>query len=117
MDAKIIDTLTKVGIITTICVDASKYDSIDDLINDGVITIPGIKNYVLEVLKDTDIEIEPAVETKDEETKIEPVVETKDEETKIEPVTETKDEETKIEPVVETVETVETSKEISKKKK
>ena len=95
MDSKIIDALVKFGIITSIGIDASKYDSVDDLINKGVVTIPGIKDRITEILKD--VEIEDSVS----ETTPEPIKEEKI----IEPITETVETEPK--PIVETEPVVE----------
>ena len=68
MDSKIIDTLVKLGIITSIGIDASKYESVDDLINKGIITIPGIKDRITELLQDIEefVESEPVVEVTNE---------------------------------------------------
>jgi Glu-tRNA(Gln) amidotransferase subunit E-like FAD-binding protein len=46
MDKNIIDKLVKFGLITNINVDASKYKDVDDLIAKGVITIPGAKTKI-----------------------------------------------------------------------
>ena len=51
MDKKIIDTLVKFGLITNIDVDANKYESVDDLISKGVVTIPGAKEKIVELLE------------------------------------------------------------------
>jgi hypothetical protein len=88
MNSRIIDALVKFGIITSIGIDASKYDSVDDLINKGVVTIPGIKDRIIDILKD--VEIEDSVS----ETTPEPVKEEKT----IEPITET----IEPQPVIET---------------
>lgn len=71
MDAKIIDTLVKFGLITNIGVNADAYDSIDDLINKGVVTIPGAKDKIQELLKS--IEPEQEEHEIEIETKIEPI--------------------------------------------
>lgn len=79
MDSKIIDALVKFGIITSIGIDASKYDSVDDLINKGVVTIPGIKDRIIEILKDVEIEdfdSEIIPEPVKEEKIIEPITDT-----------------------------------------
>ena len=68
MDKQIIDLLMSKSYITNIGVDHIKYDSIDDLINQGVVTIPGAREKIDELLKSMNISAEPVVET-------EPVVE------------------------------------------
>lgn len=92
MDAKIIDTLVKFGLITNIGINADAYNSIDDLINKGVVTIPGAKDKIQELLKSIEPEQEIEIETKIEPVKvieqtiIEPVIEpieTQDEKTVI----------------------------------
>ena len=55
MDKKIIDTLVKFGLITNIGVNADKYTSIDDLIAKGVVTIPGAKAKILELIGDINV--------------------------------------------------------------
>lgn len=55
MDKHVIVELMKKGLIT-MNVDASKYESIDDLINKGVITIPGAKQTIMEIINKLDIE-------------------------------------------------------------
>ena len=84
MDKQIIDTLIKFGLITNIGVDANAYKDVDDLINKGVVTIPGAKSKINELLKNIKIEVvdEPAQEVKVTETVqevkvIEPVQEVK----------------------------------------
>jgi hypothetical protein len=102
MDKKVLDALIKFGLVTNICVDSEKYKDVDDLINKGVITIPGAKPTIERILKDLNVTepivVEPVVETEPivEETVVEPVVETEPivEETVVEPVEET-------EPIVE----------------
>jgi hypothetical protein len=89
MDKYIIDTLIKFGLITNIGIDSSKYNDIDDLINKGIITIPGAKETINKLIGDyttpmqeiieTTIndEIKPSDEIKLEDNKtIEPIVET-----------------------------------------
>lgn len=60
MDKHVIVELMKKGLIT-MNVDASKYESIDDLINKGVITIPGAKQTIMEIINKLDNVIEPIV--------------------------------------------------------
>lgn len=52
MDKQIVDKLIKFGLITNIGVDAEKYKDIDDLIAKGIITIPGAKDKINELLGD-----------------------------------------------------------------
>ena len=64
MDKSIVEKLVQFGLITNIDVDAEKYDSVDDLIAQGVITIPGIKNKILEIIGDeTESTLEPINDT------------------------------------------------------
>jgi polyhydroxyalkanoate synthesis regulator phasin len=72
MDAKIIDLLMKIGLITSIGVKADAYESVDDLISKGIVTIPGAKEHILDIIKD----IEPSEETIEEvnPTETEPAV-------------------------------------------
>lgn len=50
MDKQIVDKLIKFGLITNIGVDAEKYKDIDDLIAKGIITVPGAKDKINELL-------------------------------------------------------------------
>ena len=52
MDKQIVDKLIKFGLITNIGVDAEKYKDIDDLIAKGIITVPGAKDKINELLGD-----------------------------------------------------------------
>ena len=86
MDKKLIELLMNKGYITT-HINADLYKDVDELINQGVITFPGTKNAVVELLKSVDMTVEPVIEpivkldvkddTNNEEIKndIEPVVE------------------------------------------
>ena len=65
MDKKIIETLIKFGLITNIGVNPDSYTDIDDLINKGVITIPGAKERIKELIKDISIEPVESVEDTD----------------------------------------------------
>lgn len=56
MDKKELDLLKKYGLVTDTYVKAENYKSIDDLINKGVITIPGVKERI-EKLMEEKIEI------------------------------------------------------------
>ena len=64
MDKQIIDTLIKFGLITNIGVDANAYKDVDDLINKGVVTIPGAKSKIDELLKNIKIEVVDEKEVK-----------------------------------------------------
>ena len=86
MDKQIIDTLIKFGLITNIGVDANAYKDVDDLINKGVVTIPGAKSKIDELLKNIKIEVvgeqevkvtepEPEVKVIESEKEIEVIVE------------------------------------------
>lgn len=58
MDKKIVDKLIQFGLITNIGVDANKYTDVDDLIAKGIVTVPGAKAKINELLGD-DLNIEP----------------------------------------------------------
>ena len=82
MDKRIIDALAGFGLIT-VNVNAADYKDVDDLIAKGVVTVPGAKQKIYElvgsmdgaaVAEDIIIEIEETVETVVEET-VETVVE------------------------------------------
>jgi hypothetical protein len=91
MDKKIVDKLIQFGLITNIGVDANKYTDVDDLIAKGIVTIPGAKYKIMELIGDDYIVIEelpvkedavvdiadtPAVDTHvEEEVVVEEVVE------------------------------------------
>jgi hypothetical protein len=45
--------------VTNICVDAEKYKDIDDLINKGIITIPGAKERIIKLLGEETTEVKP----------------------------------------------------------
>ena len=104
MDKRILDVLIKFGLVTNTCVDPEKYADVDDLINKGVVTVPGAKSKIMELLEKSDIET--IVVTKDvTEPLPETVVEVKEEE--VVEVTEVDETEAPAEEVVETVEIVE----------
>jgi hypothetical protein len=63
MDKSIIEKLAKYGFITNIDVDANKYKNIDDLIAKGIITVPGAKTRILEIVGDFITELEETIET------------------------------------------------------
>ena len=50
MDKKIVDKLIQFGLITNIGVDANKYTDVDDLIAKGIVTVPGAKDKINELL-------------------------------------------------------------------
>ena len=58
MDKKIVDKLIQFGLITNVGVDASKYADVDDLIAKGIVTIPGAKAKIMELIGDDHIVIE-----------------------------------------------------------
>ena len=64
MDKRIVDALIQYGLITNICVDAEKYKDVDDLIAQGVITIPGSRPTIDKLIKD--LEIKPINEVLEE---------------------------------------------------
>ena len=49
---KIIEILSKFGLITNTVVDPEKYTDVDDLIAKGVVTTPCAKERITEVIKD-----------------------------------------------------------------
>lgn len=86
MDKSIVEKLVKYGLITNIDVDANKYKDIDDLIAKGIITVPGAKTKILEIVGDFITELEETIETtkatvlenvanESEDTKPEPIEE------------------------------------------
>ena len=123
MDKKILDVLIKFGLVTNTCVDPEKYADVDDLINKGIVTVPGAKSKIMELLEKSDIEAtavtedvkmplpETVVEVKEDE-----IVEVTEVDETEAPVEETVTEEA---PVKESVETPEetTVEEAPKKKK
>ena len=50
MDKHIIDKLVNFGLITNVGVDANKYTDVDDLIANGIITVPGAMDKINELL-------------------------------------------------------------------
>ena len=65
MDKKILDVLIKFGLVTNINVDPAKYKDVDDLINKGIITIPGAKETINKLIKGLDC-TETQIEAKNE---------------------------------------------------
>ena len=130
MDKILLDELIKFGLVTNINVDPDKYKDVDDLINKGVITIPGAKSKILEIMdrlnmtettevvdevvkvkEDEIVEVTEIDETKAPTEEIVDAVEVVEET----PVEEVVTEEAPVEEVVETPE--ETSVEETPKKK
>ena len=50
MDKKIVDKLIQFGLITNVGIDANKYTDVDDLIAKGIVTVPGAKAKINELL-------------------------------------------------------------------
>lgn len=104
MDKRILDVLIKFGLVTNTCVDPEKYVDVDDLINKGVVTIPGAKSKIMELLEKSDIE----ATTVTEDIKMplpETVIEVKEEE--VVEVTEVDETEAPAEEIINAVEIVE----------
>lgn len=81
MDKKIVDKLIQFGLITNVGVDATKYTGVDDLIAKGIITIPGAKTKIMELIGDDSIVVDVVeglpVEAEVEDAVVDaPVVET-----------------------------------------
>lgn len=62
MDKKIVDKLIQFGLITNIGVDANKYTDVDDLIAKGIVTIPGAKSKIMELIGDDSIVVDVVVD-------------------------------------------------------
>ena len=81
MDKRILDELANRGLITTVGVDASKFETVDDLIAKGIVTMPGAKKKITEVinswLTEHDVVVDEGINT-ETEVKIEPIVEVVD---------------------------------------
>lgn len=58
MDKKIVDKLIQFGLITNVGVDANKYTDVDDLIAKGIVTVPGAKAKIMELIGDDHIVVE-----------------------------------------------------------
>ena len=54
MDKRILDELIKFGLVTNINIDPNKYKDVDELIAKGVITIPGAKPKIAELIAKLD---------------------------------------------------------------
>lgn len=60
MDKQIVDKLIKFGLITNVGVNASDYKDVDDLIAKGIITVPGAKDRINELLREmVDVDATP----------------------------------------------------------
>ena len=60
MDKQIVDKLIKFGLITNVGVNASDYKDVDDLIAKGIITVPGSKDRINELLREmVDVDATP----------------------------------------------------------
>jgi hypothetical protein len=103
MDSKLIDALVKIGLITNIGIDAANFNSIDDLLDKGIITVPCSKENILKLLNMPEPTVEEPVQV--EEKEVETVVEeqTQTEEKEVETVVEeqVQVEEKEVETVVE----------------
>ena len=104
MDKRILDVLAKFGLITNTRVDHEKYTDVDDLINKGVITIPGAKSKIMELLEKSGME---TIEISNDETTVNPetIVEIKEDE--IVEVTEIDETGVPTEEIVDAVEVIE----------
>ena len=74
MNKNILDVLVKFGLVTNIGVNADDYKDVDDLIAKGVVTIPGAKSKIEELLSKVS-NFEPGVEVVDETTVVNEVLE------------------------------------------
>lgn len=113
MDQKIVDKLIQFGLITNIGIDANKYTDVDDLIAKGIVTIPGAKSKIMELIGDDYIVIEelPVKEDAVVDVADTPAVDTPiEEEVVVEEVVE--DVEPAAEVVVEVSETIEPEEEV-----
>lgn len=72
MDKSILDKLIKFGLVTNVNVDASKYKDVDDLIVKGLITVPGAKQKIHELIGD--LNVEKDIEETSTEPTTEPVI-------------------------------------------
>jgi hypothetical protein len=112
MDKRILDVLIKFGFVTNINVDPAKYKDVDDLINKGIITIPGAKDTINKLIKgldNTETQIEAKNEPNNESKQPEDVTILDEPETSpelvldapdsVSPINDTKEDETPIENV------------------
>ena len=104
MDKRILDVLIKFGLVTNTGIDPNKYKDVDDLINKGVVTIPGAKSKIIELLEKANIEA--TVVNKDVKIPLpETIVEVKEDD--IVEVTEVDETDAPTEEIVDAVEVVE----------
>ena len=76
---KIIEILSKFGLITNTVVDPEKYTDVDDLINKGIVTVPGAKSKIMELLENAGLD--PVSVTIDEKLPLtDTITEVKDDE-------------------------------------
>lgn len=73
MNKNVLDVLVKFGLVTNIGVNADDYKDVDDLIAKGVVTIPGAKAKIEELLSKVS-NLEPEVEVVDEPAVVTEVV-------------------------------------------
>lgn len=57
MDKRVFDEIFKNGFITTVGVKAEDYNSVEDLIANGIITMPGAMEKINEILTELDVEL------------------------------------------------------------
>ena len=69
MDSKLIDALVKIGLITNIGIDAANFNSIDDLLDKGIITVPCSKENILKLLNMPEPTVEEQVQVEEKEVK------------------------------------------------
>ena len=62
MNKDVLDKLVKFGLITNVGVCADKYNSIEDLITSGVITIPGAREKIYELVGELESMIDNTIE-------------------------------------------------------
>jgi hypothetical protein len=123
MDKRIIDALTDAGLITT-HVDHTEYDTVEELMNDGMITFVNEKEAVMEIARmfDDAIVVNNPVETdvvEDDKDPEEEIIIITDEPTEqvIEEIAAEVETKTVVEPEETPVETVEVAEESKPKKK
>jgi hypothetical protein len=103
MDKYIIEKLIQFGLITNIGVNANDYKDVDDLIAKGIITVPGAKEKIIELIGNNNVEVKtPEILVVEDPAEVETVIVE-------EPVVESVEE-----PVVESVEETPKSKKSKK---
>ena len=101
MDRNIVHALMNEDLITSM-IDPNDYNTVDELINDGIVTIPGAKSRVLEIIDS--LNIKPADEPQDTITIVDEPIVLNDPIIDETPVTETPIDETPMsEPIIEEV--------------